>query len=383
MISSASYWVLGIFFLFDAVADAAARAHELVNGSDMITIPNCRFRQGLHTYDLCPILRSGNVNPEIVDVTVPERTGGGGVSSAGSPTFVRRLYTIAFNHAPNAQMCDSDTWICMSETRGFENLQHEASTWETHTSIADSLLHAEISKPSTSNSELKTTDNPSIKLTFGGDSRQGEKQLASIEFICDVLSQMGRPSFAHGKLVEGVHSFTWVTKYACPVPDEDTSSLRSSAVTVLEDEDTTDQERPPMSDDSSGREDDGYELIKPKSPSRFSWIVFVLLFTGAFLFITTLLLPAAYPQWRIHCLAHLKMLIARLRLPTCYSFALSFILKPFHFQTGETRLVQWAQEDMELGVMENEFDKMVNNNPVRDEWAEGMEYIPLKANSMR
>ncbi|KAF5381702.1 hypothetical protein D9615_005605 [Tricholomella constricta] len=370
------------------VVDAAATlTHEFLENADLLA--GCRFNLGRQIYDLCPLMHERGTR-EVYSTTWT-------LDDDGQRDLRQRVYSFVFGEAPNDRECPEGTWICMRETRGSINLQHVASKWTTHTPIAGRLRPESSLVDQGVNAVASILDDndyePShLNLFFTGGIYEDIPRYARIEFICDHSSEVKLkstdPSFT-GE-THGVHSFTWSTTYGCPIPDPNETPSSDSILYTFENEDTKD---PPPKSDNSEPEEGEKDLVDPNFPRRLSrrWVAFVLLATGTFLIGVIVIL--ASPHTRFVIASHLRTFASRLSLPSLQNHIFTFVSKPFQFRAGENRLVRWAQEDMSLGVLDEEqrgdVDVMVNGGSAfgigDDDWSgEGMdEYIPLKAGLLR
>ncbi|KAG5652246.1 hypothetical protein H0H81_005704 [Sphagnurus paluster] len=358
-----------------AVVDATTLTHEFTENSDLLA--GCRFSLGRKNYDLCPLMWGGA--KEAVGSTWA-------LDESGRSLLTRRLYSFTLGGARPNQQCPEGTWICMTETRGEDNLQHEEPTRTTYTPIAGRMRHQSSLVDQGVNARASVFEDDihgssPLTLFLNGGIHENKPRYAWIEFICDPDSESTVPSFSGEE--HGVHSFTWPTKHGCPILDSDVATKSdadsdSALLHTLENEDTT---------EDSDAEKEGGELVD-KFPDRLSrrWIVFILS-TGALLISISLFI--ASPDARAVFSTQAKYLATALHLPALKRSTRAFVAKPFQFRASDFRLVRWAEEDMSLGVLDDEerrdVDVMVNGGSRgMSHWdGEGMdEYIPLKAGSL-
>ncbi|KAF8066979.1 hypothetical protein FPV67DRAFT_1781427 [Lyophyllum atratum] len=344
-----------LFLLLTAVADATTLTHEFPENSDLLD--GCRFSLGRQMYDLCPLM---------LEKETREVRGTAWVSDEGVGSS--RVYSFTFGGVRYDRKCPEGTWVCMSETRGSEN---PASETVSYTPIAGRLRNQSPLVDEGVNAIASIFDDthhptPALNLFLIGAVHEDKRRYARIEFICDPESQSTEPSFISETL--GVHSFTWTTRYGCPILNPNVSPKPKFAPHTL---DEAPNDAPPNSDsDDEGEQD----LLDPKVPREVPrrWVAFVLLSTGTLLITITLLLFS--PHTRSLLSSHLKSIATRIPRPF-----------QFQFRAGENRLVRWAQEDMALGELDGEVDVMVNGGGGDGEWdGEGVdEYIPLKSGKTR
>jgi len=205
----------------------------------------------------------------------------------------------------------------------------------------------------------------SLNLLFtGAPTVLGRRKYASIDFVCD-KDEPREKGLHFVRERRGVHSFTWVTRHACP-------SMRVSLM-----EETT--------PDGSGEEektDETGELLDPNAPglgmSR-RWMAIIMLGTGLGVISAYILVTS--PHARHLAQDHLNTL----------SYTLSPVLRTLEplrvktssslskYRQGDLRLVRWAEEDMALV---EDGDVMVNGTSGSGWEPDGLdEYIPLKMNT--
>jgi len=194
------------------------------------------------------------------------------------------------------------------------------------------------------------------------ESDGGGERTSEVHLICDPQIQLGEPVFSG--VENALHHFTWRTKHACEVSDSSFDALNAES------------DIPPSDDNSEPSEpsetNEGEEQLldgdRQRQLRRSTAIVFAIIF----IIILSLSIISYKHHDHLNVLfsAHIKPIFHRLSLDNFPRFSLPHSLKP----AGESRLVRWAHEDLELDE-----DIMVNGSDAYDEPEDaGDEYIPLR-----
>ncbi|KAJ7827127.1 hypothetical protein B0H14DRAFT_2815568 [Mycena olivaceomarginata] len=308
---------------FTAMTTAAVAALPGFSRHTPIVIDStetCQFHLGSKPYDLCPILGGAAVKfPMLVK---------------GGKTEYRFYFGLDGGILAD-DLCPSGTRICVIS----ENLA------ESPRAIASSIINVE-------------EPDQSLTLRFGG----AVERTAEIRLICD-SNQLTEPVFS--RVENHVHYFVWQTRYAC----ETGRQVSGSRVNALE----VESDAPPADDtsDPSGPDEGEDQLLdgdRERKLRRSTAIIFAVIST---VIISLSIISYRHPN-RLNTFfsTQIKPILHRLSPDNLPRFSLPHSLKP----AGESRLVRWAQEDLELDE-----DIMVNGSDTYYEPEDaGDESIPLR-----
>jgi len=317
-----------ILLFFTAIIPAAIAALSGLSRHTPIVIDStetCQFHVGAKQYDLCPILGGAAVQwPLLVK---------------GNHAGYR--FHFGLDSGTPDDTCPSGTRICIIS----ENIS------EPHRAIGPSSIIT------VSMEEFDQF----ITLKFSG----GVKDAAEVRLLCDPRAQIQMEEPVFSGIENGLYSFTWRTKYAC----ETGIRASDSGPNVLEME----SDMPPSEDTSEPSEpDEGQDQLLDSERQRKSRRSTAIIFAVISIIIISLSIISYKHPDRLNFFfsEHIKPILHRLSLDHFPRFSLPHSLKP----AGESRLVRWAQEDLELDE-----DVMVNGNDAYDEPEDaGDEYIPLR-----
>ncbi|KAF9004532.1 hypothetical protein BDQ17DRAFT_1354150 [Cyathus striatus] len=345
---------------------------------------DCNFSFDGRTFDLCTLVGANAV-----------QVNGGVVHSVEGD--LERVYQISLDGRSHVGKsvktplsCSEDTWVCMIDqapavTPASEGNSGEYSVRQDRQRVmplarrrrppsvlVDEGINAHISLHGSDGGNEDLTLN---MFLIGGHVEGTVAQYASIDFQCNYNeSEGGHQNIQFKGEYHGVHSFVWISRHACPV------AVKASRLDI--------QESIPK-EDSEKEDKEGDDLLDPHGAgSRVArkWIATIVLLAGTAAIITAILITS--PSARHWTNEHLHgASYAVLPLLHRAGGTLKPVQKRFksmipktgrRFRQGESRLVQWAQEDMTL----NDIDVMVNevdeNNDDRWDVEQLDEYIPLK-----
>ncbi|KAJ7474695.1 hypothetical protein FB451DRAFT_1246311 [Mycena latifolia] len=288
---------------------------------------NCRFRAGARQYDMCSVFAEAAEWPLLVK---------------GKGKEAYRFHFGVDNGDSGTSYCAPGTRICLF-TPGLSE-SHKA----TAISGASSIL------------TVNPDSDEVITLQFSG-----EDATTRIQFVCDPRAELGQP-IPLG-VEDTLHSFRWRTKYAC-----ESRVLASGSIFDAMD---AESEAPPSDDTSEPSapdpDDDSEQLLegdRQRNSRRSTAVIFLVIS----IFITSIsIISYKYPdRLNLFLTEYVKPILHCLPLDSLPRISIPRSLKP----AGESRLVRWAHEDLELDE-----DLMVNGNDAYDEPDElGDEYIPLR-----
>ncbi|KAK1227091.1 hypothetical protein PQX77_009924 [Marasmius sp. AFHP31] len=295
-------------------------------------LPTCKFSIGGNSYDLCPIIQH--------------------------PPFSVAGYIFYPFGSKERKICPEHTWICLNDSRGAVPIASYPPTLPI-VKVQDSGLRIQVSE----------------------ELHHGILRSAAIDFICDPTSPQvsnSTPTFLTEE--DGTHSFRWATNHACPIainhPPEYSTQAEDSGL-------------PPTDQEDGDSENLVDSTTKPHLSARATALTISVI---GVLLLTTCYFIYNPPTYIID--HYLRPHLSRLSLPNFsgmnglsipqmnVNFSPMTISKkfrsrrrysrPHNFRVGENRLVQWAQEDLDL---EHDVDTMVN--AYDDENALLDEYVPL------
>ncbi|KAG7095037.1 hypothetical protein E1B28_005828 [Marasmius oreades] len=289
-------------------------------------VPNslCKFSLQRYVYDLCPLLQE--------------------------PAFTVGDYRFNSQN-DNGPTCTKNTWICLNDPQ------------------RSPITVASIHSPMISKPEMETHK---LRIQYTGGTHNGTFHSALIYFICDTDTRLEHSS-APKPLVEhdGIHSFHWATKHACPIALAD-DLTDSGYIYIAEDLES----QPDQGEQEEGGENFIDPTVKPRLSARATALTISII--GMLLLSTCYFIYNPPTQLLNH---YLRPSLSRLPLPDINSFCLTRFKpkkyrsgrrpRPHNFRVGENRLVQWAQEDM----LEDDIDVMVNAHDDDDAILD--EYVPL------
>ncbi|KAJ7244390.1 hypothetical protein B0H12DRAFT_1129276 [Mycena haematopus] len=196
-----------------------------------------------------------------------------------------------------------------------------------------------------------------ITLQFARDA----EHTAEVRLICDSQIDIGQP--ISSGVDNGLHRFIWRTRYACETrlpPTGDRFSLNAF--------DTESDIPPPPGDSSDPSEPDEGEgqLLdgdRQRQLRRSTAIIFAVIFI---IIISLSIISYKHPdRLNFFFSTHIKPIFHRLSLDNLPRLSLPHSLKP----AGESRLMRWAQEDLELDedIMVNGSDAYYEPEDANDE----------------
>ncbi|KAH9919485.1 autophagy-related protein 27-domain-containing protein [Epithele typhae] len=331
-------------------------------------VEQCAFKLGNMGFDLCPVI-SGNEGGWRVETM--RKT---------DPTVTKTVYSIDLkaplekqDGVPGHEQCPPGTWIC--GTISNRRPRHEDEGWRVQevTPVAGTMKLSNVTeyRPGVNITAQYTPwradkNIRALHVRLHGGYHAYGQQMADFQFICDTnVEEPSVPTFAW--TWNGTHTFNWHTKHACPKwveaspskgkdedKDKDSSTPPEDNAPPPPDEDREDDPAPPPGSSPDELFEDG--RLDRQSARR----TMVLILSSA-----TALVVLVYLAWRP---------------PTRVRRAVSRFVKKHprlaRWRVGESVLVRWAYEDLELrdGEDEGEEDVMVNFNALADV----DEGIPLK-----
>ncbi|KAF7377974.1 hypothetical protein MSAN_00221300 [Mycena sanguinolenta] len=314
-----------MFSLFAAIITAAAAAPGLFRHTPILidSTEVCQFSVGSKQYNLCPIFRSAAWQS-----LLPVK---------GDETEYRsHLGLDSDNDHPS-----DDPRLPGTRTRiGVNSAEDPSGTpMGSHVIVVDTKESDEF-----------------ITLRFGGDAEHA----ADVQLICDSQIQLGEPVFLG--LDNDLHHFIWRTKHACKtglLPTDDQSNLNALDM---------ESDSPPSDDNSDPSEpEEGEDQLLDSDRQRQLRRSTAIIFAVIFIIIISLSIISYRHSDRLNSFfsTNIKPIFHRLSLDHLPRFSLPHSLKP----AGESRLVRWAQEDLELDedIMVNGSDAYYEPEDTNDE----------------
>ncbi|KAJ6480140.1 hypothetical protein C8R45DRAFT_1004743 [Mycena sanguinolenta] len=306
--------------LFAAIITAAAAAPGLSRHTPIVidSTEICQFSMGSKQYNLCPIFRS-----PAMQSLLPVK---------GDETEYRFRFGL-----------DSDNGHSSNDPR--------RSSTQTQTSVTSKdLFEGSEAMDSQIITVHASESGEFIALRFTRDA----EYTAEVRLICDSEIQMGEP--VRLGLDNDVYHFIWRTKHACEI------GLSSLNALDLESDSPPSEDNSEPSEPEEG-EDQLMENDRQRQLRRSTAIIFAVIFT----IVTSLSIISYRYSDRLNSIfsTHMKPLFHRLSFDNLPRFSLPHSLKP----AGESRLVRWAQEDLELDedIMVNGSDAYYEPEDANDE----------------
>jgi len=286
----------------------------------------CQFSLGGLEYDLCPITTGGSRNwPMVVDI-----------DAASLPGQLSHHSGFDSSEIGGSALCPDGRWMCLRTSRNGALLARYP--------LGRSTLIVDYSRLGAHLSLFLPEEN--------------HTHHAIIQLICDPNLDQPEPTFL--EISDGNYKLRWVTNFGCSLM-RPASSIES--VKLLESNDTG----PNSGEDSELPDDDSDKLVDPTLSRSHVRRTLAIIITVIGITVAAVCLLIYHPSRPLNFLLAYVQAIPHLRI---HHLWMPVKLK----QTGESRLVRWAQEDM--GIQD---DFMVNANESHDEEALD-EYIPLSPN---
>ncbi|THH17934.1 hypothetical protein EW146_g2971 [Bondarzewia mesenterica] len=362
---SATIMMFATFVLAIVSSLAAVSAVEVDSG----TVPlkslteGCRFAIGRRNYNLCPLFNGVRGRRKTMEF-----------ENQTPPTVTKVVYDLSLDGPleRNTTLPEHEQVVPMFISTTCKRITAAINRRPDHRSEAPRILQvvpvvANFSKKALSPSSErfavhamlgKASDEhmpPPLWIHLTGGHYVDKPQKGLIHFICDLNApDPSEPTF--GWSFNGTHTFNWRTKHSCA--SVQAAPQQPQPTSPPEDAPAEDHNPPPTEVLDPPTEHDGQKLTEPPSLSDGSRhaITTILLCTTAGLFLVGYLI------------VHPPSPIRRRLTPYVRSFRRS----RFRGAIGESKLLQWAQEDMAL----MEEDEMVN---AHGENIFGLdEHIPLK-----
>ncbi|KAF7368778.1 hypothetical protein MVEN_00202900 [Mycena venus] len=283
----------------------------------------CKFHLGSKQYDLCPIFGGAAVQWPLL------------VKSDQAEYRVHLGLDAELNGNDLGGHCPSGTRICLISA---QNQPRKAIGSSTITVYSEESSY-------------------SLSLRFDG----GVDGAAEVRLVCDT-KEPGEPVFS--RAMNGLHSFIWRTKHAC-----ETEVITSESIFNALD---MESDIPPPDDNSDSSEPDEGEQLLDNERQRKSRRSMAILFAVISIIIILISIISYKHSNRLNFFfaEYIRPILHRISLDSLPRLSLPNSLKP----AGESRLVRWAEEDLELDE-----DTMVNGSDAYDEPEDaGDEYIPLR-----
>ncbi|KAF4610282.1 hypothetical protein D9613_010490 [Agrocybe pediades] len=399
---------------------------------------DCELEVNGYGYDLCPLMGKVNLIEGRGLIANEDVIRGEGPSSG------RRFYEVALGGLSASAKegrssteyigtsCAEGTWVCMLDM-GYVEVEHDE---DTNSEFVRKTLRATPiagNSPRSSprncrvgggggeqcNRNLKAApgviasvtleedgnENPlSLRLALHGNEAHSEESSSS-SIAAEITVSCADVEYLRYRGDDGgVHSFSWATPQGCPMKLPRPNATPGSEFAIMQEPSPEDENKEP--NEAEG-DDDLLPQDNGRARRRIAFIVVGFILLSAFIFVFASSARARhFANEKARGVTYATVPLLSTAAEKIYPIALSIQRIAAHslarvgapgFRQGSSRLVQWAQEDMSLG-MEGGQDVMVNGSDAYDHlildqsdlaaddgWnADGMdEYIPLRTSPGR